>query len=277
MTGLIQAAAQAGFQIKPRLITEWASIGLLDRPDPRGRGRGKGKSYTWSSEQAGLLLTILDKRREEVGRLGLLNVPCAIWLIWGEHYTPLRQARRALSTWASAALRVGPEKAGRSIRQTLKQLDHPDATAADRKALSDILQRIAFGNPYDRDDLVKFIRRVMDPNEVGLARGLPEGAAITPELYAKTIESRIRGAGHAQRDDLDDATWHKARDIYLAHGPVAPFLTELHRPNPTGVLTPQAHARFEYALNGACQHLVQLLGEITLEQQPQQTRTGPTD
>ena len=98
MSGLVAAAGRAGFEIKPRLITDWASIGLLDQPEARGRGRGKGKSYTWPRQQAGLLIAVLNKRKEGVGRIALLNIPVATWLIWGDRYTPLRQARRALAT-----------------------------------------------------------------------------------------------------------------------------------------------------------------------------------
>jgi hypothetical protein len=267
MSDLVRRAAAAGFEIKPRLITDWASIGLLDHAEPRGLGRGKGKSYTWPAEQAGLLLTILQKR-ETVSRITLLNIPVATWLIWGDQYTPLRQAKRALATWATATVRVGPEKASRSTKAILEQLDHPDATSADRKQLRDLMQQIAFGRDYDHEELVERIRQVMDPNNIGLARGLPVGAEITPEIYAKTIACRLQGAANAQKGDLDDDTWHEARQLYLSHGPVAPFLPELRRPNRSGVLTPAAHYYVEYALNGACQHLVQVLGEIILGLQP---------
>lgn len=271
---LVAAAAAAGYSIKVRLITDWVSMGLLAQPDPRGRGRGKGKSYTWPRERTGLLLTLLAKRQQGVGRIALLNVPIATWLIWGEQYAPLRQARRALATWARANLRVGPEKIGRTVRETLSRLDHLDASAADRRTLRALLQQIALGQPYDRDTLVDRVRRVMDPNEVGLARGLPEGAALTPELYAQTIECRLRGARHAERGELDDATWLAARNTYLLSGPVAPYLGELLRPNPLGILSPPAHERFEYALNGACHHLVQLLGQLSLDQlEARQTAT----
>jgi hypothetical protein len=268
MHDMVAAAAQAGHEIKPRLITDWASVGLLDQPEPRGRGRGKGKSYTWPPEQARLLNTILDKRSKGVGRVALLNIPVSLWLIWGERYTPLRQARRALATWARATLQVGPEKAGRSIREILRRLDHPDATAADRLALRQVLEQIAFGQAYHGQDLIHRLRRVMDPHDTGLLRGLPDGAPLSPEIYAETIECRLEGGRRAVEGDLDDEIWLQARQIYLTQGPVAPFLAELHRPNPRGSLTPAAHERMEYALNGACQHLVQILGQLSLEDRP---------
>lgn len=275
MADLISAAAKAGHEIKPRLITDWASLGLLDQPDARGLGRGKGKSYTWPAEQAGLLTTLLNKRREGVGRIALLNLPVATWLIWGDRYTPLRQARRALATWAKSNLQVGPEKVGRTLRETLKRLDHPDATDPDRRHLRKLLEKVAFGQPYDRAELVERIRRVMDPNRSGLVRGLPEGTTLTPERYAETVESRLIGSRHAERDDLNEQAWIEARHVYLTQGPVAPFLDELRRPNSTGILAPNAHARFEYAVNGACSHLVQILGQRSNRQQAAPQHSTP--
>src|ERR1039458_149665 len=148
---MVAVARAAGYTVKPRLITDWVSLGLLDKPDQRGRGRGKGKQYTWPPSQGRLLVTLLNKRAEGVGRITLTNVPVVLWLIWGEGYVPLRQASKALATWCQHNQRVGPTASNRTIDETLKQLDHPDATPEDRDNLRGLLESAAYGNVLDRD------------------------------------------------------------------------------------------------------------------------------
>src|ERR1039458_9645654 len=111
---MVAVARAAGYTVKPRLITDWVSLGLLDKPDQRGRGRGKGKQYTWPPSQGRLLVTLLNKRAEGVGRTA----------------------------------------SNRTIDETLKQLDHPDATPEDRDNLRGLLESAAYGNVLDRDALL---------------------------------------------------------------------------------------------------------------------------
>lgn len=61
---LLDAAQAHGTPATGRLITDWVSLGLLDKPVPRSRGRGKGVERTWSENQLQLFVVLLDKRRE---------------------------------------------------------------------------------------------------------------------------------------------------------------------------------------------------------------------
>ncbi len=99
---MLRAVAAKGFQASPRLVTDWVGLGLLDRPTRRGRGRGRGIEATWPENQLRLFLVLLGHRRRGVHVGPLANVPVWLWLAWGEDYVPLRQARRALSTWLAA-------------------------------------------------------------------------------------------------------------------------------------------------------------------------------
>ena len=82
---LLLAAKEGGFDITARMIDDWVSIGLLDRPIKKGLGRGKGLLATWSENQRELLLTLLRKRREIKKLLTpLFHIPVWIWLEYGD-------------------------------------------------------------------------------------------------------------------------------------------------------------------------------------------------
>src|SRR5947207_3156341 len=93
---LVGAGMDAGFEPTTRLAKDWASLGLLDHARRRGRGRGKGVEGTWPESQKELFLLLLAKRPEVKRIATLCNVPVAIWLLWGDDFVPLRQARLAL-------------------------------------------------------------------------------------------------------------------------------------------------------------------------------------
>jgi hypothetical protein len=81
---------------------DWVAVGLLAEATRELPGRF-GARYYWPSAQVDVFRAVLRRRRDERGsRRQLCNVPIAYWLLLGEEHVPLRQARRALATFASA-------------------------------------------------------------------------------------------------------------------------------------------------------------------------------
>lgn len=117
--GLVEEAVKAGYSnVSERLVTDWASIGLLDRPErtSKGKGKGRGAHYVWSDKQRDLFLALLQQREglRYVG--GLASLPVSTWLYWGDEWIPLRQAKLALKTYW--------DRAG-----TVRSIEHLDSEA----------------------------------------------------------------------------------------------------------------------------------------------------
>ena len=121
---LIRASESRQDPVSQRLITDWVSKGLLDRPTVRGLGRGKGTVAAWPESQHRLFLVLLEKRREVKRTATLCNIPVSVWLLWGDEYVRLRQVRRALNTWVDTHGTSNHTKAKFAAEQTLVQLDH---------------------------------------------------------------------------------------------------------------------------------------------------------
>src|SRR5450759_5370395 len=100
---LLADARRLGHPVTARLITDWVARGLLDHPHRRSRGRGHGSTKAVYSAHQRELFAVLLAHRAQAGRTSPLTaIPIAIWVYWGDHYVPLRQARRALATWLDA-------------------------------------------------------------------------------------------------------------------------------------------------------------------------------
>jgi hypothetical protein len=111
--GMVQAAQEAGFGgVSERLVTDWASLGLLDHPNRlrREKGSGRGAYYAWPDTQVDLFLSLLQKRPSVKRVAELCVLPVAVWIYWGEAWIGLPQARRALRTWSGIALNSRSEE-----------------------------------------------------------------------------------------------------------------------------------------------------------------------
>lgn len=263
MSDLVTAAAEANYTIKPRLITDWVSLGLLDRPEGRGRGQGKGRSYTWAHEQRDLLLILLG-HHGTVRRPVLCNIPVGVWLMFGDQYVPLRQVRRALATWAATYSKVTFNKAKGGAAHALLQLDHPDALEADQEQLRRLLTQVGRGGSVGRDQLAEAAHKVFDPHRSGIARG-PAGL-LDAEAYVRIVVARVEGQRAIKT--VPDGHYYAARRTYLSTNPVSDELRTRLEPNPRlvdpRVLAPQSHG-FQAAVQNACLDLITLLGLIELE------------
>jgi hypothetical protein len=193
-------AAAAGTVVSTRLIIDWVSRGLLDRPHRRGLGRGKGTLATWPESQRKLFLVLLEKQRQGVKRLTTLcNVPVTLWLDsegLDRDYVPLRQARRSLATWATAS-RAGPVRAARhTAEQLIEQQGMPHISHRARRALIDAIVTASGGGQLDLDLLYDAARQAFTSERFAA-------------LWVRTIEARF--AAIDGLDEIDDQTFETAR------------------------------------------------------------------
>ncbi len=198
---LLAIARSRGFNPSARLITDWIDVGLIDRPTKRGLGRGRGTIATWPDTQLQLFLLVLEKRDAGAKRVATLcNIPVGIWLYWGDTYAPLRQVRRALSTWSKANTggRWASERAAKdAARELVDQLADQSATDEDREHVINTIgalgYRVATGHPINREPLVTALNRILPPSD---AKTPPLG-----EMYADLLHARITAMSR-----LDEAT-----------------------------------------------------------------------
>jgi hypothetical protein len=212
MEDLIKGAERTGFSATPRMVQDWVELGLLGQPERHGLGRGKGVSATWSENQRGLFLTLLD-HRQRVGRVAVLaNIPVWTWLYFGDSYVELRQVRRALKTWSEPNMRLSITAARQAARQLLEDVNHPKARRHDRKVLLDVAADMFFhgSERLNKGALVLLVRRVMDPKGRGVARTL--GAMeYTPEAIVDLLRVRLKALEALEDGAVDDSLFHWAR------------------------------------------------------------------
>ena len=256
---LILAAKEQDFDITARMIDDWVSIGLLDRPNKKGLGRGKGMLATWSDNQRQLFLTLLLKRKE-IKKLitPLFNIPVWVWLEYGDEHVPLRQMKRALLSWSHAhGYQANSWKRARlSAQSFLNSFKHEGSTREDRNALVEVLARTSYTGTYDLLELRQAIEKVFDPDRVGRALG-PHGARLTVDSIVSRVEARLKTI--ARIETISDDEFMSARIAYAE-------ATNLYwRDLPRFVSDPEIGDFFtindaEERLNSACMSLVTMIG-----------------
>jgi hypothetical protein len=219
---LVADAERAGFAVTPRLVTDWTSRGLLDRPTrrPKGRGHGSAKGL-YPAHQRELFLTLLDKRSQGASRAATLaRIPIFAWLGWGDEWIPTRQALLAHKTWLGIG-GTSKEQARTSALEMLGILDHPLAQDADRRALKDELTDIAYkGRIDDPCGLETAVRRVFEPPNVfrlPLRRAIGHPAApVTADAVVGLVAARATAAVAIKHDQVTMTDMQQARQMYLA-------------------------------------------------------------
>lgn len=102
---MVDLARSEGYEhVSKRLVYDWISIGLLDRPTITSRGR-HGRTGLLDHVQRDLFLVLCSQRALLPSTTRyvphLCNVPVFLWLWNGPPFIPLRQVRLALATWAA--------------------------------------------------------------------------------------------------------------------------------------------------------------------------------
>ncbi len=256
---LILVAQERGFDVTARMIDDWVSIGLLDRPNKRGLGRGKGILATWPENQHQLLMTLLLKRQEIKKLLTpLFNIPVWIWLEYGDEHVPLRQMKRSLLSWSRAhGYQANSWKHARlSARALLDSFKHKGSTRADRNALVEVLARASYNGTCDLLELRQSIEKVFSPDGVDRALG-PRGAQLSIDSIVNLVGARFRTIDRIE--SISDDEFLSARTAYAQ-------ATNLYwRELPRFASDPEMGDFFEInqveeRLNSACMSLVTLIG-----------------
>lgn len=212
---LVGDAASKGYRVTIRLIRDWTAAGLLDNPIRRSAGKGHGAlKALYPATQRELFITLLHHRRTN-GIRSLAKIPIAIWLLYGEDYVALGQARTALRTWLDDA--KGSKAASRqAAKQLLGQLDHPDATTTARRELREVLTDIAYTGRNDPVRLEAAIRRVFEPGFTNLKRAVGHPTApLTADVVTDLIGARLAGARLLNEGKVSDDELLAARRMYL--------------------------------------------------------------
>jgi len=213
---LLRDAQSAGHHATRRLISDWVSVGLLDHPKRRGRGRGAGAAKAlYSGQQRRLFRTLLARRSEVRHIRTLAQIPVFIWMYWGEEYVPLRQARRALMTWLGDA-RVSKDRARRSARELLGQLDHSRATGDARRTMVNLVAEFAYTGRVDLTELRNAVTDVFEPEGKPRALGHP-AAALTADAVVTLLEARLKAVRKLQDNRVTDEQLVQARDAHRLH------------------------------------------------------------
>ncbi|MFY1623720.1 hypothetical protein ACN268_10995 [Micromonospora sp. WMMD735] len=212
---LVTDARAEGYQATTRLITDWVSLGLLDRPrrQPRGRGLGSSKAL-YAPHQRKLFLTLLAKRAKASRVTSLAPIPVFIWLYWGDEFVPLRQARRALMTWLKANEVSNRKRARAQARLLLGQLDHPAAAPPARRELVDAMAEVAYTGRADPSRLEAVVREVFEPDGVRRELGHP-AALLTVESVLRLIDARLAAVSALKAGKVTDGQFAETRQAHL--------------------------------------------------------------
>jgi hypothetical protein len=216
---LLADARKAGYSATRRLVTDWVSLGLLDKPTRHGIGRGKGTTKgVYSANQRQLFLTLLQQQRADGGGVRQLTAtPVALWLYWGDTYVSLRQVKRALNTWIGAAEQRNETRSRRAARELIEQLATTDTRRTDRTRLERLLDEAnRTGRVSDEAKLQEAIERVLDPNHTGRTHG-PPGAQINPEVIVNATVLQSQGFLALAGQRVEDHIFEQARAELQLH------------------------------------------------------------
>jgi hypothetical protein len=207
---LLRDVASLGGRASARLIADWVELGLLDHPQRRSEGRGRGSTKALYSPPQRRLFFELMKLRQRGATIGVLcNPPVWLWLDWGDAYVPLRQARRALTTWARKYGKAPWGRARRTASDVVTQFAHPDAAPSDRAKLVDTIAKAAYSGTTDMAALETRLNDVFDPYKIGRTIG---PGRLTASDYIRLVE--VRTAGLAGIGEASDETYLQARLMY---------------------------------------------------------------
>lgn len=259
--GLVQAASDAGFVASERLVTDWVGIGLLAPPErQRGKQGKRGAVYLWPDMQKELFINLLQHRRE-VGHVGeLAPIPVGVWLLWGEPWIDVSQARHALVTWLGGHRKASSlERATASARAVVNQFAQKGSSRAERKALRDALIDANMSGEFDRDGILPLIIAVVDPQRSGARPIGPfqnSAEDVADYYYALMLAtSRV--------DQLTDGHFIEARARYREF--VVMYLQNWPR---LGALPVFGHTfeepTLEALFNRCCKDLLTFLGLVQL-------------
>ena len=207
---MVQAAKDRRFgDVSERLVTDWASLGLIDHPErtdrPTGK-KGRGAYYTWSDNQRDLFLSLLERRGDNRQVAALALVPVGIWIYWGDPWIPLSQVRLALKTWCGEALKSSIAKREKDALVILNNVAGRQGSRADRAALKSFIKEALSQKKFDVDKASPLIRAVTG--------GGTQESSFGPFQFTSQELSEAMGAmllAYDNYDNLSDGDFLEAR------------------------------------------------------------------
>jgi hypothetical protein len=262
-----EAQRSGSSRVSERLVSDWASQGLLAHPTRvvRPAGEGRGARYVWSEHQKDLFLTELDHRPGGKDIQRLLNLPVAVWVYWGNEWdVQLPQVRLALHTWATGEYRRGTreDRALAQARLAVNTLAAPNATREDKRLLREALIDALRGRRWDQDRIAPLAMAVADPSRTGRTIG---PFATPAETLVRFLAVFLRGldALDTASDDLLINARAQRRDLTLGYA--RDWLRNATDPT-FGAMFEQPTVQF--FVNNACRDLVREIGAIEISGYP---------
>lgn len=188
---MVQAANDANHaRVSERLIDDWVAAGLLDRPESRSRGRYGRTPGTWDENQLRLFLSLLAVRVRTKAVADLCSIPVWLWLWWGDDYVPLRQVKKAMTTWATAARKQNQSRAATGTARLARTWGSSETPWADSRRLADSLPPMVATGTVDKTALRADVARAF-----GLAEGEAGGPSSEGDLsvdgYVGLLRARV--------------------------------------------------------------------------------------
>ena len=215
--------------VKPRTITDWVEVGLLDQPRHRGAGKTKGSTPgRWPHNQAQLYFVLLGHkaRQPTITLASLCCLPVSLWLDWGDDYAPIRQVRRALDTYAKN--RARSQLRGEDLAWDIAlQIADPRAADIDLVDLAAVIAEMNRSGDVTAhsDRLTDLTARVVDPRGEGRQLGVPglQMGVDTLAVMARWAEAGRRavrrdrvGGERSGRYQVTEAMYNEVRVGYRA-------------------------------------------------------------
>lgn len=192
---LVADATEAGHTVTHRLVHDWVSKGLLDKPQRRRTGPSGSEKGLHTSNQRNLFLLLLRQRAATPKIPLLARVPLAMWLYYGDHLAPTRQALQALRTY------VGDPRGSRAwalerAREQIAPLDDPRlGTPRTRRELLHAVRDAFYAGSVDREMLLSKATPLFEPADIhrSVIHSHSGTAPATPETLLFELQVVVAG------------------------------------------------------------------------------------
>ncbi|GHB85958.1 hypothetical protein GCM10010347_66210 [Streptomyces cirratus] len=268
---LVHDAALVGYVVTRRLVHDWVSLGLLDKPQRRRTGPHGSEKALHSACQRRIFLMLLQARGE-TRRIPLLaRIPLAVWMYGDNGCVPTRQALRALAT------HVGDPRGSRAqALETARWLTLPldDSRLGTLRARREFLHCVRdalYTGSLDRERLLAKALPLFEPPELHreVVRSRGATAAATPEtlifeLKIKLLAGSVVAAGDASEAHLEVVRelWNSLPSVKASDGGAHSLHSIDAQPTPQQIATCGSSILFG-------------LGSLLIKQQSEETGPAP--
>ncbi|WP_370362091.1 hypothetical protein [Catenulispora sp. MAP12-49] len=218
---LVEDAARAGYSVTPRLVHDWVSKGLLDRPKRRRTGRTGSEKGLYDDFQRSLFLAELKTRSAQPRISEIAQLPLMTWMFDG-HLVPTRQALRAILTYVGDP-RGSKQQALQQARRLIEPLSDPRlGTTRNRRELLYAVRDTFYVGHCNRDLLLAKAAPLFEPRDLYLEVSYSRGRSFwdSAEGYLFELECRVAAGRFVASGSLTTEIMENARGnwrIILGH------------------------------------------------------------